>query len=396
MTDLINIGTIANDGTGDPIRTAFQKLNRNAPGWLSVLSYGAIGNGVADDGPAWNTARAAVPSTGGAVYVPPGSYNLATAFTFGSQSNVQLILAAGVVLTGLALPLPAGTSNTIVDWRATGVATGHTALSLPDNGCSLSVGVNFGGPPRIQVGSGAGLGPGNRTLLELGYNSTVAADGGILWFTRVRGTSLLAPSAILNNDELGAVIFGGSDTTAVYPGASIRATAYGNWGVGSTPGRLIFGTNPGGGTVLVDRWQLGGDGNIIPLADGTYSIGAVASTMAAIFARRVVHGTNFPTYGANIAIDATWDYAEVVPSNGSAFTFNTPLNVPAIAIQRLTIRIKNTFGVLGAATFAGGAGGYRLGGAWVQPLNGFSRMIEFIYDGTNWIENSRSPVDVAN
>lgn len=79
--------------------------------------FGGIGDGVADDGLAFNKTRAGVPSDGGVVLVPPGSYLLTTAFTFAAQTGVQLLLLPGVVLTGSALPIPTGT-NSILDWRS--------------------------------------------------------------------------------------------------------------------------------------------------------------------------------------------------------------------------------------------------------------------------------------
>ena len=80
-------------------------------------SYGAVGDGVADDGPAWNLARAAVNAAGGIVLVPQGAYLLTTAFTFAAATNVLLVLQPGVVLTGSALPAPTGT-NAILDLRS--------------------------------------------------------------------------------------------------------------------------------------------------------------------------------------------------------------------------------------------------------------------------------------
>lgn len=79
--------------------------------------FGAKGDGVADDGIAWNLTRAAVPTNGGVVLVPPGDYLLTTAFTFSTQTNVLLWLFPGVVLTGSALPTPTGT-NAVLDWRS--------------------------------------------------------------------------------------------------------------------------------------------------------------------------------------------------------------------------------------------------------------------------------------
>lgn len=80
-------------------------------------AYGAVGDAVADDGVAWNLARADVDTAGGIVLVPRGAYLLTTAFTFSAATNVLLWMLPGVVLTGSALPVPAGT-NAILDWRS--------------------------------------------------------------------------------------------------------------------------------------------------------------------------------------------------------------------------------------------------------------------------------------
>jgi hypothetical protein len=61
--------------------------------------------------------------------------------------------------------------------------------------------------------------------------------------------------------------------------------------------------------------------------------------------------------------------------------------------QRITIRIRNTAGTaLGTATWGGG---YKMA-AWTQPADANSRAIDFQYDGTAWIEVSRTPSDVPN
>ena len=88
----------------------------------------------------------------------------------------------------------------------------------------------------------------------------------------------------------------------------------------------------------------------------------------------------------------------IVPTDGVAFTINVPTNPPAAGVaQDIAITIRNATGApLGAATFTAGAGGFRLGAAWTQPANGFSRTITFSWDGTNWIETGRTAADVAN
>lgn len=98
-----------------------------------------------------------------------------------------------------------------------------------------------------------------------------------------------------------------------------------------------------------------------------------------------------PTYGTTIAIDAGLGNEFVVtPTDGVAFTVANPTS--AAAGQRITVRVVNTFGVLGALTF----GTAYKASAWTQPANGFSRAIDFQYNGAAWVEASRTPADVPN
>jgi len=83
----INIGASPNDGSGDPLRTAMDKINDNfgaaGTGVFNVMhpDYGAVGNGVANDKTAINAASAAALAAGGGIVrfpFTPNSYN----FTF--------------------------------------------------------------------------------------------------------------------------------------------------------------------------------------------------------------------------------------------------------------------------------------------------------------------------
>lgn len=104
---------------------------------FDVRAYGADATGVLDAGTAWNKARAAVPAAGGPMRVPFGTYKLTTAFTFGGQSNIAVLIDPGVTLTGEALPVPAvSTNNTYIDYRSgfkfTGVAPFHVVRQHSD------------------------------------------------------------------------------------------------------------------------------------------------------------------------------------------------------------------------------------------------------------------------
>lgn len=109
--------------------------------------------------------------------------------------------------------------------------------------------------------------------------------------------------------------------------------------------------------------------------------------------RALLEASAAPAYGASVAIDAVVANEHVITAtNGTAFTIANPLYAVQ-AGQRITIKVKNASGgVLGAVTWGTA---FKLA-AWTSPANGFSRSIDFRYDGANWVEVSRTPADVPN
>lgn len=84
--------------------------------------------------------------------------------------------------------------------------------------------------------------------------------------------------------------------------------------------------------------------------------------------------------------------ATITATNGTAFTINA-VGGSALLGTTQTIKIKNTSGgALGTATWDAA---YKMA-AWAQPATGFSRSITFFWDGTNWVEISRTTADVPN
>jgi hypothetical protein len=75
----INTGASANDGTGDPLRTAFDKVNDNflavSGGVFNVKdpAYGAVGDGVTDDTAAINACVDAVRDAVSTARIPQGA-----------------------------------------------------------------------------------------------------------------------------------------------------------------------------------------------------------------------------------------------------------------------------------------------------------------------------------
>jgi hypothetical protein len=82
---------------------------------------------------------------------------------------------------------------------------------------------------------------------------------------------------------------------------------------------------------------------------------------------------------------------ELGVSTSGAFTIDNPTS--AISGHRLTLRIKNTSGgALGTITWDTA---YKLS-TWTSPATGYSRSITLVFNGTNWVEESRTPADVPN
>jgi hypothetical protein len=98
------------------------------------------------------------------------------------------------------------------------------------------------------------------------------------------------------------------------------------------------------------------------------------------------------TYSASMTPDASLGNRQVISAtNGTAFTINAPLN--PYTGQTLIFTIRNIAGgALGAVTWNAV---FKLA-TWTQPANTFSRSIIFYYDGTNWVEISRTTTDIPN
>ena len=75
---VINNGSADNDGTGDPLRTAFDKVNDNFTELydrtVNVKDYGAVGDGVTDDTVAITAANTAASTIGAVLEFPAGNY----------------------------------------------------------------------------------------------------------------------------------------------------------------------------------------------------------------------------------------------------------------------------------------------------------------------------------
>ncbi len=103
------------------------------------------------------------------------------------------------------------------------------------------------------------------------------------------------------------------------------------------------------------------------------------------------------TYGPSIAIDAALGNLFVVTiTDAVAFVTAAPTNPPSGTDSELiTITYRNASGgAHGAGTF--NAVFKTVATPFPAIANGFSRSIQFRWNGTNWVETFRSAADVAN
>jgi len=86
----------------------------------NVKDFGAVGDGVTNDKAAIQAAIDALPTTGGIIYLPPGTYAYATQFSITTKTNVQFLGAGGRYAMNFAAPVTtlmytgSGASNAFV------------------------------------------------------------------------------------------------------------------------------------------------------------------------------------------------------------------------------------------------------------------------------------------
>jgi hypothetical protein len=78
---------------------------------------------------------------------------------------------------------------------------------------------------------------------------------------KYRGTSI-APTAVLNNDQLGNHAYAGYDGTSDIEGARVAASVDGTPGTNDMPGRLKFFTRPQGGSAIIERMRITSGGKV--------------------------------------------------------------------------------------------------------------------------------------
>jgi len=233
------------------------------------------------------------------------------------------------------------------------------------------------------IAASGGAGENFRIARTAGTGVVQLADG-----LATRTTSFSSsPSLTVSNADIVLVDATGANRTVTLP--SVAA-----YGTGLSPTVQILRIDSSANTVTVQR-----AGSDTINGGTTYALAALAGrTFIAdgTSAWYTVSDNTFlanPTYGTTVTINvALGKIQRITATNGTAFTVTNPSN--SVTGDIVTVMVRNTSsGTLGVLTWGNK---YKRGAAWIQPASGFSRSIEFLNDGTNFVEINRTAANVAN
>ena len=163
--------------------------------WIDVVGYGAVGNGIADDTGAINSAISALPATGGIIYFPPGIYLVSGTIPI-VQSSVRLMGA------GIGVSVIQQTSTTLDTISFGNGSTLFSYLSVSDLSIWSSV-VNT---------AGAAIKLNDVSIVAL---SRVEIEGTFIGVNALASTNLVLDSVTVKNPEVttgtGIIINGGNN-----------------------------------------------------------------------------------------------------------------------------------------------------------------------------------------
>lgn len=284
----INIGTVANDGTGDPIRTAMSKINSNFNEVYSGFAFNTSTNNV--------TAANAV-SIGSSLYVTT-SANIGTYFTVNSTAASKTVNAT---FTG-ALTSFTGANTYIQNKLQIGNASGY----------------NFDTTALIEIDASANT-----------YTQIVMQNAN----TGTNATGDLVITADNGNDSFGYIDLGINSSN--YSNASYNIGGAGDGYLYAANGALTIGTATvkdivfhAGGTTTTNRILTINTSavsvNSIPFNVGTYF--TVNSTSASKTVNSSFSGANLNINTTNTNIASNTTFTATVSISGNTLNLGTSTN----------------------------------------------------------------------
>jgi hypothetical protein len=209
--------------------------------WADVMAYGAKGDGVTDDAPAFQAALEAAEATSGLVYVPEGQFLLRENPFAGRTGKVTLLISGDTVLMPSVPIAMGGFGESVI-----GLTSGNGFPLTTPEGAVIQPTADFSGSAVIKIDP-AVVGPGN--VVSGDFVSNLVFD-----MSNKTTQQVVEIRSLSNTPGFDNLIFANSDGTRIFIGKSANAGAqiseglnfrgiesYGltNTGVGMNPAMII-------------------------------------------------------------------------------------------------------------------------------------------------------------
>ena len=152
-------------------------------------------------------------------------------------------------------------------------ATNNTERARIDSSGRLLVGTStarsnvFGITPYFQT-EGANSNSNRSSVITYGENGV---GGPIIALCKHRASTVGGTTIVSNNDEIGQVVFSGSDGTNFIQGAKILAEVDGTPGTNDMPTRLVFSTTADGASSPTERMRISQNGQVTVTTNTLYT-----------------------------------------------------------------------------------------------------------------------------
>lgn len=256
---------------------------------------------------------------------------------------------------------------------------------------STQVTVASGGFPDVfedQVVTGTGIAGGSVVIAISGNtltmnNAATASGTATLTFTAVNSNNQVVGNFCSHNDNNGIRAFGTvnhqnvliSGNSLLYNGLAERSGVNYDLLVSNF---CRFGTYVGNVTRSTS--------SRVSISDPFPNRAAITTASDNGMVRALTYASSVTWAGENAEL------ATLVVTDGNAFTIGSPSTF--YAGRKATYKIVNSSGgAMGTITW--GTGQFQLAGAFTNPANTMARTITFQYDGSKWVEISRSAADMA-
>lgn len=250
---------------------------------------------------------------------------------------------------------PDGTPFTVDTSGNLIVGTGTTYNLAPDGGGSFT--------PKIQVHATSEALSGIST--STWTNSSTSASHIIM--AKSHGTAVGTHSALISGEDVGSIVWNGSDGVQFQPMAAIRGEAAAAANTTSTPGQIIFATTAIGSIIPTDSAYLTSYGNfglgVTPGPNIRMRIGGNLTTATSAYGF-----FNAPTVQSDVTLAAYGSYSAIATANtttvptiysnyvtqGTIGTGSTITTQVGYAVSSAFVGATNNYGFQGALTAATG------------------------------------------